>query len=70
MPGVEKCRAFLFYYLQKPYFRKKVFRDEERLSIISSIRPIVSASVEKSKDWGMIPSIYMVRTECMTAWIH
>ena len=41
MPGVEKCRAFLFYYLQKPYFRKKVFRDEERLSIISSInRPL------------------------------
>ena len=41
MPAIEKCRAFLFYYLQKPYFRKKVFRDEERLSIISSInRPL------------------------------
>lgn len=45
MPGVEKCRAFLFYYLQKPYFRKKVFRDEERLSIISSILCVLMLTI-------------------------
>ena len=37
MPAIEKCRAFLFYYLQKPYFREKVFQNEESLSIIFSI---------------------------------
>lgn len=38
---------FLFYYLQKPYFRKKIFRDEERLSIISSInRPLACGGKE------------------------
>lgn len=37
MPDISQCRAFLFYYLQKPYFRGKVFQNEESLSIIFSI---------------------------------
>lgn len=48
MPDIEKCRAFLFYYLQKPYFRGKVFQNEESLSIIFSINRPFACSEKKT----------------------